>query len=84
MKGGLVIMLSALKALNDNHALDNTTITAFLTGDEERPGEPLSIARRDLIEAGKNSDAALEFEGVCRSEAKMPPASPAVAPTNGY
>src|SRR5438270_3084243 len=24
MKGGLVIMLSALKALNDNHALDNT------------------------------------------------------------
>ena len=63
MKGGLAIMLSALKALNENHALDNTTITAFLTGDEERPGEPLSIARRDLIEAGKNSDAALEFEG---------------------
>src|SRR5436309_589519 len=63
MKGGLAIMLSALKTLNDNHALDNTTITAFLTGDEERPGEPLSIARRDLIEAGKNSDAALEFEG---------------------
>jgi glutamate carboxypeptidase len=63
MKGGLAIMLSALKALNENHALDNTSITAFLTGDEERPGEPLSIARRDLIEAGKNSDAALEFEG---------------------
>ncbi len=63
MKGGLVIMLSALKALNQNHALDGTSITAFLTGDEERPGEPLSIARRDLIEAGKNSDAALEFEG---------------------
>src|SRR3954447_201864 len=63
MKGGLAIMLSALKALNENHALENTTITAFLTGDEERPGEPLSIARRDLIEAGKNSDAALEFEG---------------------
>ena len=63
MKGGLVIMLSALKALNQNHALDGTTITAFLTGDEERPGEPLSIARGDLIEAGKKSDAALEFEG---------------------
>lgn len=63
MKGGLVIMLSALKALNANHALDGTSITAFLTGDEERPGEPLAIARRDLIEAGKNSDAALEFEG---------------------
>ncbi|MBV9405191.1 MAG: M20/M25/M40 family metallo-hydrolase, partial [Acidobacteriaceae bacterium] len=63
MKGGLVIILSALKALNENHALDGSTITVFLTGDEERPGEPLSIARRDLIEAGKHSDAALEFEG---------------------
>ncbi len=63
MKGGLMIMLSALKALNENRALDGARITVFLTGDEERPGEPLSIARRDLIEAGKNSDAALEFEG---------------------
>jgi glutamate carboxypeptidase len=63
MKGGLVIMLSALKALNENHALDGTNIAVFLTGDEERPGEPLSIARRDLIAAGKQSDAALEFEG---------------------
>lgn len=63
MKGGLVIMLGALKALNDNHDLDNTNITVFLTGDEERPGLPLSIARRDLIAAGKQSDAALEFEG---------------------
>jgi glutamate carboxypeptidase len=63
MKGGLVIMLSALKALNENHDLDGTSVTAFLTGDEERPGEPLSIARRDLIAAGKASDAALEFEG---------------------
>ncbi|HZS53104.1 MAG TPA: M20/M25/M40 family metallo-hydrolase [Bryobacteraceae bacterium] len=63
MKGGLVIMLGALKALNENHDLDGATITVFLTGDEERPGEPLSIARRDLIDAGKQSDAALEFEG---------------------
>jgi glutamate carboxypeptidase len=63
MKGGLVIMLSALKALYENHALDGANVTVFLTGDEERPGEPLSIARRDLIEAGKQSDAALEFEG---------------------
>lgn len=63
MKGGLVIMLSALKALDENHALDGTNITVFLTGDEERPGEPLSVARRDLIKAGKWSDAALEFEG---------------------
>ncbi len=63
MKGGLVIILSALKALNENHALDDTNSAVFLSGDEEHPGEPLSIARRDPIEAGKQSDATLEFEG---------------------
>jgi glutamate carboxypeptidase len=66
MKGGLVIMLSALKALNAAGALDGTNITVFLTGDEERHGSPVSIARGDLIEAGKHSDAALEFEGGVR------------------
>src|SRR5262249_52138691 len=38
------------------------TITAVLTGDEERVGKPLSVARRDLTEAAKRSDVALEFE----------------------
>jgi len=37
-----------------------------MTGDEENPGRPLSVSRRDLIEAGKNADAALEFEGASR------------------
>lgn len=68
MKGGLVIMLGALKALQENGALAGTSITVFLTGDEERPGTPLSIDRRDLIEAGKHSDAALEFEGGVQTE----------------
>jgi glutamate carboxypeptidase len=67
MKGGLMIILSALKALNRAGALDGSSITVFLTGDEEKPGEPLSIARRDLVEAGKRHDAALEFEGGSRS-----------------
>ncbi len=66
MKGGLAIILSSLKALNSVGALDGTNITVFLTGDEERHGEPLSISRRDLIEAGKHSDAALEFEAGVR------------------
>lgn len=66
MKGGLVIMLSALKALNSVGALDGASITVFLTGDEEKHGNPTSIARGDLIEAGKNSDAALEFEAGVR------------------
>ncbi len=67
MKGGLTIILSALKALHAAGALDGSSITVFLTGDEEKPGEPLSIARRDLVEAGKRHDAALEFEGGSRS-----------------
>ena len=66
MKGGLAIMLSALKALNTAGALEGANITVFLTGDEERHGDPLSISRGDLIEAGKHSDAALEFEGGVR------------------
>jgi glutamate carboxypeptidase len=66
MKGGLVIILSALKALKVSGVLDGTNITVFLTGDEERHGEPISISRRDLIEAGKQSDAALEFEAGVR------------------
>lgn len=66
MKGGLVIMLSALKALNAAGALDGANITVFLTGDEERHGNPVSISRGDLIEAGKHSDAALEFEAGVR------------------
>lgn len=62
MKGGDVVILYALKALHDAGALEGTTITVALTGDEESPGRPLSIARHDLIEAGRASDVALEFE----------------------
>jgi len=70
MKGGLAIILSSLKALKTAGALDGTNIIVFLTGDEERHGEPLSISRRDLIEAGKRSDAALEFEAGVRQAGK--------------
>ena len=64
MKGGDVAMLQALRALHSVGALDNTTITVVLTGDEERPGRPLSVSRHDLIEAAKASDIALAFEGL--------------------
>ena len=66
MKGGLMIILSSLKALHSVGALDGTNITVFLTGDEEKAGDPLTISRRDLIEAGKHNDAALEFEAGVR------------------
>ena len=66
MKGGLVVMLTALKAMKAAGALDTAEITVVLSGDEERPGHPLSLARRDLIEAGKRNDVALEFENASR------------------
>jgi len=62
MKGGNVIMLYALKALADNGFLKNVQIIAAYTGDEESTGKPITISRKDLIEAAKRSDIALGFE----------------------
>ncbi|NOQ92476.1 MAG: M20/M25/M40 family metallo-hydrolase [Flavobacteriaceae bacterium] len=62
MKGGNIIILYALKALQENGLLKNTQIIVAFTGDEESSGKPLSISRKDLIEAAKRSDIALGFE----------------------
>jgi glutamate carboxypeptidase len=61
MKGGLTVMLSALKALHKTGKLDGIPLTIFLTADEEAPGD-LVVTRRDLIAAGKAARAALCFE----------------------
>jgi glutamate carboxypeptidase len=63
MKGGLVVMLSALRAMKATGVLDKTEITIVLSGDEERAGAPVSVSRKDMIDAAKHSDLALEFEG---------------------
>jgi glutamate carboxypeptidase len=63
MKGGDLVLLAALQAMQSAGVLESASITVVLTGDEERPGNPLSIARRDLVEAAKNADVALDFEG---------------------
>jgi len=63
MKGGDVIILYALKALAVAGALDDLNVTVIFTGDEEHPGEPLSVTRRDLIELAHENDVALAFEG---------------------
>jgi glutamate carboxypeptidase len=68
MKGGLVIMLAALQAMEQTGALKNSEIRIVLSGDEERPGMPLDKARQDLIEAAKQSDVALEFEPSLRRD----------------
>jgi glutamate carboxypeptidase len=62
MKGGDVIMLYALKALEEAGLLKDAQIIAAYTGDEESTGKPLEISRRDLIDAAKRSDVALGFE----------------------
>lgn len=64
MKGGIVIMISALQAMKAAGALKGADITVVLTGDEERVGSPVEIARRDLIAAAANADVALDFEGL--------------------
>ncbi len=62
MKGGNIVIIYALKALHAAGALDGADVTVAFLGDEERPGKPLSISRRDLIDAGKRVDVALGFE----------------------
>lgn len=62
MKGGDIAILYALKALASIGALDDTTVTVALTGDEERVGRPLDVARAGLVAAAKRSDVALGFE----------------------
>ena len=62
MKSGDVIIIYALKALQAAGVLDGTQIIVAFTGDEESTGKPLSISRKDLIEAGQWADVALGFE----------------------
>jgi len=63
MKSGNVVMLYALKALAAVGVLAGTRIVVAYTGDEENPGAPLDVARRELIETGQWADIALGFEG---------------------
>jgi glutamate carboxypeptidase len=63
MKGGDVVMIAALRALEKDGALKDRTITVVLTGDEEDPGLPHAVSRAALVDAAKASDAALAFEG---------------------
>ncbi|MBA4011756.1 MAG: peptidase M20 [Phenylobacterium sp.] len=70
MKGGLVIMVAALRAMQAAGTLKDADITIVLTGDEERAGRPLSVSRADLISAAKASDLALEFEGLAQENGK--------------
>jgi glutamate carboxypeptidase len=62
MKGGDVIILEILHALRAAGVLDDMQFTVIFTGDEERSGRPLELARREFIEAARAADYALGFE----------------------
>jgi glutamate carboxypeptidase len=55
-------MLLALRALRDAGALERLQFTVVLTGDEEKAGTPLALARADLIAAATAADIAIGFE----------------------
>ncbi len=61
-KGGIVVVLYALKSLRAVHALNNTSITIVLTGDEEDAGRPTSLSRKPLLAVAQRSDVALDVE----------------------
>ena len=69
-KGGVAVMLAALRALHAAGALDDADIEVVLTGDEEDVGIPVAQARADLIAAGRRADAALDFENLSHSEGR--------------
>ena len=63
-KGGMIVMLSALRAMQAAGTLKDANIEIHMTGDEEDAGDPIEIARASLIAAGKLADVALDFEGL--------------------
>ena len=62
MKGGDVIIVSALKALAAVGVLDTADVTVVMTGDEEDMGEPQALARQHLQDAARAADVVLAFE----------------------
>ncbi|WP_430894947.1 MULTISPECIES: M20/M25/M40 family metallo-hydrolase [unclassified Paraflavitalea] len=62
MKGGDVVIIAALKALEQQGLLKDANITVYMTGDEENAGDPHEVSRKDFIERAKQHDIALAFE----------------------
>ncbi len=62
MKTGNMIIVYALRALQEVGALDDIPVVVAYTGDEEKYGRPVEVSRKHLIEAGEWADIALGFE----------------------
>ena len=62
MKGGNVVMIQALRALQSAGTLKSMNIVVVLTGDEEAAGRPLEASRAALVKAAQGADVAIGFE----------------------
>ena len=62
MKGGDVIIVHALRALEAAGVLKTMNVIVVMTGDEEDSGDPLALAREALISAARGADVAIGFE----------------------
>jgi glutamate carboxypeptidase len=69
-KGGMAVMIAALRSMQQAGTLKDADIEVVLTGDEEDNGMPIELARRDLVAAGKRADVALDFEGLAQQDGK--------------
>ena len=69
-KGGMAVIVAALRAMHQAGKLKNADIKLVLTGDEEDAGSPIDLARRDLVAAGRWADVALDFEGLAVEDGK--------------
>lgn len=67
-KGGIAVIVAALRAMQAAGTLKQANITVFMTGDEEDAGSPLSVSRGDLVAQGKKADAALDFEDLAQED----------------
>jgi glutamate carboxypeptidase len=63
-KGGMTVIVAALRAMRAAGTLKDANIEIHMTGDEEDSGDPIEITRAPLIAAGKRADVALDFEGL--------------------
>ena len=63
-KGGIAVILAAVRAMKAAGTLKNADIVVFMTGDEEDAASPIETTRGPLIAAGKWADVALDFEGL--------------------
>jgi glutamate carboxypeptidase len=62
MKNGDVVLIQSLRALDAAGLLEQADVRVIFTGDEEMPGEPISVARAPLVAAASDRDVVLSFE----------------------